>query len=106
MSVLRRLAVFRVFAWAASFALAAALAAALLAVAIAIGLAHHRRRTGLVLLDPHREVAQHVLVQPLLPLDFGERRGRGVHIHQGEMRLAVLAQAIAQRLEAPILAIG
>src|SRR5262249_2398448 len=29
-----------------------------------------------------------------------------VHIHQREMRLAVLAQTIAQRLEAPIFAIG
>src|SRR5262245_6737863 len=87
----------------ASLTLATALAAALLAIAVAVGLAHHGRRPGLVLVDAHREVAQDILVEALLPFDLGKRRRGRVDIHEGEMRLAVLAQAVAERLEAPVL---
>src|SRR5215510_14771583 len=99
----RRLGFVALVAAPASLALAAALAAALLAIAVAVGLAHHGRRPGLVLVDAHREVAQDILVEALLPFDLGKRRRGRVHVHEGEMRLAVLAQAVAERLEAPVL---
>src|SRR5262245_24535549 len=99
---LRRLGFVAVVARPASFALAAAFAPALLAVAVTIRLAHHGRRPGLVLVDAHREIAQDILVEALLALDLGQRRGRRIDVHEGEMRLAILAQAVAQRFEAPV----
>ena len=83
-----------------------AIAAALIAIAVAIGLAHHRRGAFLVRIDAHRYVAQHVFVQALLPLDLGQRGGRGVELEQGEMRLAVLADAERERLDAPVFRIA
>src|SRR5580704_600374 len=100
-SVLRR---FRLVAIASVLARAARavtvappVAAALVAIAVAVGLAHHRRRTGLVLVHPHRNGAQHILADVLLPFDLDEGRRRRLDIHQSEMRLAVLADAIGQR---------
>src|SRR3954468_15814295 len=62
-------------------------AAALIALAIAVRLAHHCRGTFLVLVDAHREVAQHVLAQTLLAFDLGDRGSRRIEPEQGEMRL-------------------
>src|SRR5262245_56279431 len=45
-------------------------AAAIVTLAVAVDLAHHHRGTFLELLDAHRQVAQHFLVEPLLPLDL------------------------------------
>src|SRR5687767_14153411 len=77
-------------------------AAALITIAISVGLAQHRRGTFLVLVDAHREVAQHVFRETLLPLDFADGRGRRVELEQGEMRLAVLADAVGERLDPPV----
>ena len=78
---------------AATAAAIAEAAAAIVALAIAIDLAHHRGGAFLVLLDADREVAQHVLVEPFLPLDLVDRGRRRVDVEQREMRLAVLAHA-------------
>src|SRR5262249_4236826 len=84
-------------------AVAVAEAAAVVPVTIAINLAHHHRRPFLVLVDAHREIAQHVLVEPLLALDLVHHRWRRIEIHKRVVRLAVLAQAIGKRLDAPLL---
>src|SRR5215471_5250250 len=76
---------------------------ALLAVAVAIGLSHHGRRTGFQFLHPHCHGTQHIFVDVLLPFDLGHRGSRCVHVEQGEMGLTVLADAISQGLNAPIL---
>src|SRR6185295_3501719 len=60
-----------------------AAAAAVVAVAIPVDLAHHRRGPFLVLVDAHREVAQHVFAQSLLPLDLGQRGRRRIELEQG-----------------------
>src|SRR5262249_46691671 len=54
----------------------APLATPLVAITVAIRLAHHGGRTLLVGVDPDRQVAQHIFVQALLALDFGQGRGR------------------------------
>src|SRR5580704_2973941 len=60
-----------------------------IAIAVAIGLAHHGRRAFLVFLDANTEIADHVFADPLLPLDFGDRRRRAVDVQQHEMCLAI-----------------
>jgi putative ubiquitin-RnfH superfamily antitoxin RatB of RatAB toxin-antitoxin module len=45
---------------------------AIVALAVAVDLAHHRGGTFLVLVHANREVAQHILAEPLLPLDLAE----------------------------------
>src|SRR5439155_6096950 len=65
---------------------------AILALAIAVGLAHHGGRTFLVLVHSDGEIAQYILVEPLLPLDLVERSRRRLDIEQGKMRLAIFAQ--------------
>jgi len=75
-------------------------------LAIAIGFAHHRRGPLFVLLDAHSEIAQHVLIEPLLSFDLVDDGRRRVNIQEGEMCLAVLPQAIGERLDAPLFSFG
>src|SRR5262249_57928108 len=42
----------------------------IVALAVTVGLAHHRGGAVLVLVHPNREVAQHILADPLLSLDL------------------------------------
>jgi hypothetical protein len=81
---------------AAVATVAEAAAAAFVALAIAIHFPHHRGRAFFQFLDPHREVAHDIFTQTLLALDLIDRGGRGIEIEHGEMRLAVLAQAIGE----------
>ena len=92
-------------AFAASTIAAVATIAALVAI-VAVGLAHHRRGAFLVRLDADGEVAQHVFVEALLALDLVERRRRRVDVEQRHVRLAVLADAVGERLHAPIFGLG
>src|SRR5262249_24209985 len=78
----------------------------IVALAVTVGLAHHRGGAVLVLVHPNREVAQHILADPLLPLDLVEGGRRRVDIEQGEMRLAVLTQTVGEGLNAPLLGLG
>src|SRR5215510_10517090 len=50
----------------------------IVALAVTVGLAHHRGGAVLVLVHANREVAQHILADPLLSLDLveGGRRDR------------------------------
>ena len=59
-----------------------------------------------MLVDAHGEIAQHVFVDALLPLDLGDRGRRRVDVDQREMRLAVLADAVGEGLHAPIFGLG
>jgi hypothetical protein len=54
-----------------------------------------------MLVDSYREITQDILVQPLLPFHFGDRRGRRVDVHQGKMCLAVLPDSVGKRFEPP-----
>src|SRR6516164_7187791 len=78
----------------------------IVALAVTVGLAHHRGGAVLVLVHPNREVAQHILADPLLSLDLVEGGRRRVDIEQGEMRLAVLTQTVGEGLHAPLLGLG
>src|SRR5262249_34842881 len=49
------------------------------------------------------QIAQNILVKPLLALNFVESARRCIDIEQREMRLPVLAQPIGQGLYAPLL---
>ncbi len=91
---------------AAAVAIAEAAAAAVVTLAVAVDLAHHRRGAFLELVDAHREVAQHIFVEPLLPLDLVDHGRRRVEVHERVMRLAVLAQPIGEGLDAPLLELG
>src|SRR5262249_37759233 len=79
---------------------------AVVALAIAVDLAHHRGRALLVLAHSNREIAHHILAQPLLPLDLVESGRRRLDVEQGEMRFAVLAQPIGQGFHAPLFGLG
>src|ERR1035437_978946 len=81
-------------------------AAAFVALTIAVDLAHHCRGTFLVLLDADGNVAQNLFIEPLLPFDLGERSRRRIHVHQREMRLAVLVHPVGEGLYAPLLDLG
>src|SRR6516162_5744304 len=78
----------------------------IVALAVTVGLAHHRGGALFVLVHANREVAQHILAEPLLSLDLVEGGRRRVDIEQGEMRLAVLAQTVGEGLHAPLLGLG
>ena len=43
---------------------------------------------------------------PLLALHLGDGRRRGVDVHQREVRLAVLADAVGEGLQAPVFDLG
>jgi len=49
-----------------------------------------------VLVHANREVAQHILAEPLLPLDLVEGGRRRFNIEQGEMCLAILTQTVGE----------
>src|SRR5205085_8961408 len=89
-----------------AFAVAAEAAAAIVALTVAIGLAHHGRRTFLVLFDADGEVANDVFGDPLLPLDLGDRGGGRIDVHQHEMRFAILVHAVGEGAHAPVLGLG
>src|SRR5262245_36819274 len=78
----------------------------IVALAVTVGFAHHRGGAVLVLVHANREVAQHILADPLLSLDLVEGGRRRVDIEQGEMRLAVLTQTVGEGLNAPLLGLG
>src|SRR5580658_1314578 len=72
----------------------ATVAPAVIAVAIALRSAHHGGWALFVLLDPDGEIAQHVFIETLEPLDLVDRGRRRIDVHEREMRLAVLAQPV------------
>src|SRR5208337_662313 len=72
--------------------------AAFTALAVVVALAQLRRRALFEFLDAQRQYAQNVLVEALLALHFGDRRRRGVDVHQREMRLAVLLDPVGEGL--------
>src|SRR5947209_11506377 len=80
--------------------------AALVAFAIPVDFAHHRGGAFLVLVNAHRQMPQHVFGEALLPLDLGHRRGRRIELEQREVRLAVLADAEGEGLDAPIFGVA
>ena len=57
-------------------------------------------------LDADGEIAQHIFVEALLALDLVKCRGRRIDVEQRHMRLAVLADAVGEGLQAPILVLG
>src|SRR6202012_4858923 len=69
--------------------------------AIALVAAHHRRRAGLVRVDAHGHVADHVLVDRDLALHLDDGRGRRIDLHHHVMRLAVLRDAIGEAAQTP-----
>src|ERR1700752_3769846 len=81
-------------------------AAAFIALAITVGLAHHRGRAFLVLVDTDGEIAQHIFRETLLPLDLGECGRRRIELQHGEVRLAILLDAEREALDAPVLGIA
>src|SRR5262249_27105362 len=85
---------------------AAEAAATVVTFTVAIGLAHHRRRAFLQLVDTNAEIANHVLADALLPLDLSDRRRRRVDVEQHEVRLAILVHAIGERAHTPVLGLG
>src|SRR5262249_40687412 len=78
----------------------------LVALAVAVDLAHHRGGAILERVHANGQIAQDVLAEALLPLDLVEGGGRRVDVEHREMGLAVLAQAVGQRLDAPLLGLG
>ena len=59
-----------------------------------------------MLVDAEREVTQDVLVEAQRALELDHRLGRGGDVHEREMRLAVLLDAVRQGLQAPGLDLG
>ncbi len=59
-----------------------------------------------MLVDPHGEIAQHVFVQPLEPLDLVDGGCPGLDVHHRKVSFAVLAHAVGERLHAPLLDLG
>ena len=90
----------------AAIASVASIATAVIAIAVTFGPAHHGGWLLLVLFDPDRQITQHILVEPLEPLDFIDRGRRSIDVHQSEMRLAVFAQPIGQGFHAPGFGLG
>src|SRR5690348_7650520 len=90
----------------ATIAVAEAAAAVTALVAVAVRLAHHRRGAFLELFDADGEIAQHVLREALLALDLGQRSGRRLDVEQRDVRLAVLADAVGEGLQPPVLVLG
>src|SRR5215469_2950655 len=79
-----------------------AVSAAIIAIAIALGAPHHRRGAVFMSIDPDREIAKNILIEPFEAFNFVDRRRRRIDVHQREMRLPILAQAVGERLDAPI----
>ena len=72
-------------------------------VVAAAGGAHHHGGVLVELVHAQRQEAHDLLVDRHLALHLGQRGGRGGDVHQRVMRLAVLADAVGQRLHAPVL---
>jgi hypothetical protein len=68
---------------------------------VAVAALHHRGRAFFQLVDADRHVAQDVFMDAHLALHFLHGIGRRVDVHQREMRLAVLVDAVLKRLQAP-----
>src|SRR4051812_38967656 len=83
-------------------AVAEAASATLVAFAVPIDFPHHRGRSVLVLLDADSQIAEHLFVEALLPLDLFECRRRRIDFHECVMRLAVLAHAVGERFHSPL----
>src|SRR5499427_6554688 len=88
---------------ALTIAIAAVLATVAIAEAAAVTIA---KAETAILAHANREVAQHILAEPLLPFDLVEGGRRRVDIEQGEMCLAVLTQTVGEGLHAPLLGLG
>src|SRR4051812_1779113 len=76
------------------------------AVVVAVTLLQHGGRAFLELVDAHRHEAQDVFIDAHLALHLGDGRGRGVDVEQAVVGLAVLLDAVAEGLEAPIFVLG
>src|SRR6185312_13765517 len=66
---------------------------------------HHRGRVFVELVDPHGQVAQHVLVDPHRALELGDRRRGRVDVEEHVVALAVFVHAVGEISEAPIFAL-
>src|SRR5262249_28017223 len=77
-----------------------------IALTIAGDLSHHRGGTFLLLMHANREVARHILAEPVLALDLVEGGRQRVDIEQSEMCLAILTQTVGEGLHAPLLGLG
>src|SRR5262249_17814868 len=75
-------------------------------ITVTIGLAHHRGRAFLELLDANAQITDHVFADPLLALNLGDRRRRRVDVEQHEMRLAILVDAVGEGAHAPGFGLG
>ena len=53
-------------------------------------------------LDADRQIAHHILIEALLALDLRHGGGRRIDVQQREMRLAILLNAIGERLHPPV----
>ena len=90
-------------AWTGTLMLGAALALALLAAAPVL---HHRRGAFLERFDPHREIADDVLVDAHGALELAHRHGRRIEIEEHVVSFAVLLHAIGEVAQTPILPLG
>ena len=75
-------------------------------LAVAVALAHHHARAGLVLVDAHGQVTDHVFVDPGLALELRHDGARALDVQQHEVRLAVAVDLVGEVLEAPGLGLG
>ena len=82
-------------------AVTAALATIGATLTVALLLAHHHRRAGFVAVDADRHVADHVLVDAGLTLQFGDGVARCVDLEHHVMRLAVLRDLVSEAAKAP-----
>src|SRR5690606_2348307 len=76
---------------------------AALATIVTIALLQHGRLAFLELLDADGHEAQDVFVDAHLALHLGNRSGGSVDVQQRVVSLAVLLDAITERLDAPVL---
>jgi hypothetical protein len=92
----------------ASLAARPAVAKAIVSVAtvVTVTLLQHCRGTFFEFVDPDRQDAEDILIQPLLTFHFSDSRRRRINVHQSEMGFAVFADPIGERLQAPRLDLG
>src|SRR5690606_37481267 len=69
---------------------------------VAVTLLHHCRRAFFQLVHAHGHEAQNVFIDAHLALHLGNGSSRSFDVEQRVMRLAVLANAVGEALEAPI----
>ena len=89
---------------------AAAIAAEAATVAVtafvAVALAHLDGRLGLMRLDAHGDEADDVGRQAHAPLHLGDRRRRGLEVHERVVSLAVFLDLESDGLQPPVLGLG